>query len=169
MQIMVIVSSNVHRQAIAKARDFGYVALPDDVMNTITDSSVADDVRKIWTNVESALLHAYNQGMATAREYVQRVGEQFKGLAETAAAKAEAIRQAIMARIGVYLRDVIDAALESVRPSIMVGGSALAVTSITIDQKVKLSGTLKASLESICEFLAEGEISLSAEYGASTK
>ena len=90
-------------------------------------------------------------------------------MAETAAAQAEAIRQAITARIGVYLKDVIDQALESVRPSIVVGGSTLAVTSVTIDQKLKLSGSLKASLESICEFIAEGEISLAAEYGSAAK
>jgi hypothetical protein len=166
MQLTVILSGNVHQRAIAKARDVGYVALPDDVLNAIEDAATAGVVQRIWTNVEQALLNAYNQGMGTAREYVQRVGEQLKSLAETAGAQVEAVRQAITARIGVYLKDVIDQALESVRPSIVVGGSTLAVTSVSIDQKIKLSGALKASLESICEFIAEGEISLSAEYAA---
>jgi hypothetical protein len=39
------------------------------------------------------------------------------------------------------------------------------MATVTIEQKIKLSGSLKASLEEICEFVAEGEISLSAEYG----
>src|SRR5215471_4648744 len=107
MQLTVILSSNVHRQAIAKARELGYVALPDDVMNAIADVGIAGEIQKIWGNVEAALLNAYNHGMATARDYVQKAGDQLKDLASSAAGRAETIRQAIMARISRYLKEVI--------------------------------------------------------------
>src|SRR5437773_4301088 len=47
-------------------------------------------------------------------------------------------------------------ALQRVRPTISVGGHELMMATVTIEQKIKLSGSLKASLEEICEFVAEG-------------
>jgi hypothetical protein len=166
MQLTVMIDRNVHEIAIATALKLGTVALPPDVANAIEDESTGVEMRRVWDSVEAALSNAYNRGMSAAREYIKQVSEQLAALAETATERARAIHQGLMSRLAAYLAKVIDTALEAVRPSIVVGGSTLAVGSVTIDQKVKLSGSVKASLESICEFIAEGEISLSAEYGS---
>lgn len=169
MQMIIIVDRNVHELAIASALELGTVALPPDVANAFEDESLGAEMRKMWDGVEAALLQAYTNGMSAAREYIRQVSDQIAVLASTAAERANAIRQGIASRLAAYLAKVIDSALEAVRPSIVVGGSTLAVSSVTIDQKVKLSGSIKASLESICEFIAEGEISLSAEYGTAAR
>ena len=123
----VFYDSANYQAALDKALELGAVALPPDVLNTVEDAATASVMAKIWDGVEAALSHAYNQGIGAAREYIQQVHEQLAALATTAAHRADAVRQAIMSRLSVYLKQVIDTALDSVRPSIVVGGSALAV------------------------------------------
>jgi len=79
---------------------------------------------------------------------------------------ADKVRTVIAARLSDYIQETIDGALQRVRSSISVGGKELTMASVTIEQKIRLSGSLKASLQEVCEFVAEGEISLSAEYGS---
>jgi len=53
----------------------------------------------------------------------------------------------------------VEGALARVQPTIKVAGREIAIRGVTIEQTLHMSGSLKASLEEICEFVAEGEIS----------
>jgi hypothetical protein len=63
------------------------------------------------------------------------------------------------------LQTVIESALARIHSSIKVGGQEISISGVGIEQKLMISGSLKASLEEICEFVAEGELTVSAHYG----
>ena len=94
--------------------------------------------------------------MDAARPWIDKVSDLAKQLTVKLGQSAEKVRAVIATRLKTYLQEAIDAALGLVQTSIMVGGKSLAMTSVTIEQKITLSGSLKASLEENCEFIAEG-------------
>lgn len=165
MQLLVIISDDVHTVALRQARAQGKGApLPDHLLNALLDDEFRTWVAKVWDNVEGALNRAYTEGIEAARPFIEKVSNNLTEINAKFANRAEEIRAVISARLNLYLQQAIDGALERVRPSIAIGGRELVMTSVTIEQRIKMSGSFKASLESICEFVAEGEISLSAAY-----
>ncbi len=84
-------------------------------------------------------------------------------------ASAEEIRIAVSAKLSSYVQTVIDGALSQVRSTMTVGEQTLHMSSVTIDQKITLSGSLKFALQEVCEFVAQGEIALAAEYAVSSE
>ena len=167
MELLIILSDDVHVAALRHARALGSgEKLPAHLMNAMLDDEIEVWVRKIWDPVEAALREAFSQSVTAARSYIDEAVRQLNELVSQLGKKAEQVRAIIAARLNEYLKQAIDGALQRVRPTITVGTNELKVASVTIEQKIKLSGSLKASLEEICEFVAEGEITLSAEYGS---
>jgi hypothetical protein len=165
MALLVILSSDVHITALRTARDVGKGApLPSNLMNAMLDEETSSWIGRIWDDVEAALGRGYYEGIQAARPYIEKVSVHLIEVASNLAQRADEVRAVITARLNTYLQQAIDGALQRVRPTISVGGHELMMATVTVEQKIKLSGSLKASLEEICEFVAEGEISLSAEY-----
>jgi hypothetical protein len=167
MQLLVILTDEVHTAALRHARTLGRGSpLPPHLMNAMLDDEIATWVGKVWNEVESAIRRACSDGYESARSVIEKVSERLSEVTARFAERAEEVRGIITARLNDYLQQAIDGALRSVRSTIAIGGRDLKITNVTIEQGIKLSGSLKASLDSICEFIAEGEISLTAEYGA---
>jgi len=161
------VTESVHLAALRNARQIGKEKpLPAGVLNAPLDNESTTWVNRIWDTVEMALKRAYREGMATARPLIEQAGDLMKEAAETVKSAIADVRAVVMERLNAYLKSAVDGALEQVRPFVNVGGAMLKLRTVTLEQKVTLSGSLKASLEEICEFVAEGEINLATEYGA---
>jgi hypothetical protein len=137
------------------------------MLNAPLDAETADWISRSWDEVEGALRSAYHDGMEAARPLIDGVAAKTKELVESASKRAEVVRAALNERLNTYLQTLIDEALKRVRPTVSVGGRELAMVSVTLEQEINLSGSLKASLTEVCEFIAEGKMSLSAEYAAS--
>lgn len=166
MTIFALVTDEVHINALREARQLGRERpLPAHVLNAPLDDEGTTWVDRIWDKVEGALRRAYRDGLDAARELIDEAIALTRDLATHFARRADEVRAMISERLGDYLRRIIDGALDRVSSAIRVGESTLVVTKITVEQRIKLSGSLKASLESICALVAEGEITLSAEYG----
>lgn len=167
MKLLVIVSDAVHSDALRQARELGKsLPLPAYVLNAPLDDETDTWIDRIWDTMEGALRYAYREGLDAARPLIEQVSELMAELTNKFAQRAEEVRAVITERLNLYLHRAIDGALQRVRPTISVGGCELKMISVTVEQRINLSGSLKASIEEICEFVAEGEISLSAEYGA---
>jgi hypothetical protein len=162
---LIVLSDEVHMAALRHARQLGKSELSDRLLNAITnDEDIAHWVTSIWDDVEGAISNAVNYGMEAAREQIDNFSNKLKDLASSLGRKAEEVHDIIKAKLVAYLQRVIDDGLRTVRPVISIGDSELRITSVTVEQRIKLSGSLKASLEELCEFAAEGEISLATEY-----
>lgn len=167
MKLLAIIDDKVHSNALRRARELGRnVPLSADVLNAPLDDETDTWIDRIWDTMEGALRCAYHEGINSARNLIEKVSGLMTELTSNLARRVEDVRAVITQRLNTYLRNVIDGALLRVQPAIDISGRELKMTRVTVEQRIKLSGSLKASLESICEFVAEGEISLSAEYGA---
>ena len=167
MKLLVFISDEVQIDAFRQARELGKnVPLPAHVWNVPLDDETGTWIDRIWDTMEGALRRAYFEGLTAARPLIESVSALMTEVTSNLAKRAEVVRAVITERLNTYLHTVIDGALQRVRPTLSVGGRELKLRSVMVEQRINLSGSLQASLEEICEFVAEGEISLSAEYSA---
>lgn len=166
MDILLIVGDDIHEAALAQARAIGSVAAAGG--HGALNAPLADDVLRwlddIWDSAEAALLRARRDGRAAAQSFVDQVGKLVDDAAVALADRYQALRDALLARLNEYLGSVVDAALRLLRPTLTVGTQALPVRSVTVQQHLKLSGSIKASLQEIVAVVAEGQLSVTAEY-----
>ena len=168
MQMLVMIGSDVHSRALREAGSLGKAnnPLPVGVLNGPLDDEMAEWLRKIWDKVDGALRRAYREGMEAAKPLIEEAKITMAEIAASFTNRAEEVRAIVSERLNTYLQHVIDGALGRVKSSINIGGKDLPITSVTVQQQIRFSGSLKASLEQVCEFVAEGELALSAEYNA---
>jgi hypothetical protein len=163
MRLLALVNEDINRTALRAARNVGGATpLALDGFNSPLDNKVMAEVTKIWDKIEQAITSAYQSGIGAAKPLIDEVesciGEFVKGVSKT----AQQIRTVIFERLHVFLKSAIDGALQRVQATISVGGQELKMKSVTVEQKVSMSTSIKASLTEICEFVADGEITLSA-------
>jgi hypothetical protein len=167
MEILTLVGDDIHEAALARA-----VAIDSAVPASggALQAPLSDDVRqwldRIWDATEGALLRARRQGKEAAAVLVQKVETLLQEAGAALADRWQALRDALAARLNAYLAAVVDAAVALVRPTLAIGSQVLRVTTVTVQQRLLLSGSIKASLEEIVELVAEGELTLSAQYGS---
>jgi len=165
MKLLAVVNEQVHQDAMAAARRVG----TDQVasvkgLHTVQMDEVMRWVNRLWDPIEEAIAKACREGIVMARPMIDALNEQLTELYTNVSKQAKEVRSIIAERLNVYLLEVIDGALGRVRASINVGGQQLAIKNVTVEQSLKISNSLKMSLSEICEFVAEGEITLAAEY-----
>ena len=167
MKLIVFISDEVQIDAFRQARDLGkHVPLPAHVLHAPLDAETETWIDRIWDTMEGALRRAYFEGFTTARPLIEAVSDLMTEVTRTLAKQAEDVRAVITARLNTYLHTVIDGALQRVRPTLRVGGRELQLMRVTVEQQITLSGSLQAWLAELCEFVAAGEITFSAEYSA---
>jgi hypothetical protein len=123
-------------------------------------------VSEAWDHIEATLEQAWNRGRAFVRDTAVATAARVQEIVEAAGAAARAVHHGILEKLDSYLSALIDRALARVRPSVTVGGRTLELDSVELEQTVTLSGSLKVSIEEVCALTAEGEIALTAHYGA---
>ena len=167
MDILIVAGDDVHTAALEQARlvRVGKTKTAS-VLNAPLDADASKWIGDIWDDIETALECAYREGMNAAKPLIDKAVAKSQELVQFAFRGAEAVRATIAERLNTYLQALIDGALRLVRPSISVGGRALRLVKVTVEQQINLSGSLKASLTEACELVAEGELSFSAEYSA---
>ena len=165
MNVALIISEYDHLKALDHA-----VEQNPRSLNELHARLVDDEERwlnRLWSAVKDAILASARSGVEAAREKL----DYFQGkLAEAAAQlgeRIEEINRELGRRLNDYLRDVIEQALGRVEPKVTIGASAMSLKSLTLQQTFKLSSSLSISLNTICAFVAEGQVAVSAAYEAS--
>lgn len=165
MKILAVVNDEVHQNALKQARAIGDGGVPsNDGLKSILDDEVSQWVTRLWDSVEEAITRAYRQGSQAAAAAIEQVNRQLDELLKSSAKAARQVQSIIAERLHTYLQQAVDGALRRVRATINIGGQDLMMRSVTVEQKVNVSTSIKMSLTEICEFVADGEITLSAEY-----
>jgi hypothetical protein len=165
MKMLILIDEKVQTEALQKARLIGGDSLlAAGVLNAPLGGEALDWITKIWDEMEIALKSAYRNGIEAARPIIDRVSVLTQEVNAKLLNSAEEIRIAVSAKLSDYVQTMIDGALLQVRPTIIVGGRELHMSSVTIEQKIGLSGSIKVALHEVCEFVAKGELSLSSEY-----
>ena len=166
MEMLVIVDGDIHAAAMAVARrGLAGGAAGGGKLYAPLDDDAEDWFMRLWDATEAAILHAREKGKTAARDFVRQAGELATAAAKALGQRYEAVKARVAARLNDYLQTFIDAALARVRPVLSVGGQELRVMRVSVAQRLMVSGSAKASLEEVCAFVAEGELTLSVEYG----
>lgn len=164
--MLIIVGDDIHAAALAVARKSGTKkAGASGKLYAPLDDDAEDWLNRIWDATEAALLGARNKGKAAAAELIKRATDLATEAAKALKQRYDAVKARIAQKLNDYVQAVIDGALARIRPTLSVGGRDLPVVKVTMEQRLMISGSVKASLEEVCEFVAEGELTLSAEYG----
>ncbi len=167
MLIAANITESMHLAALRAAREIGKnEPLSPGVLNAPLDNAAMTWVNKIWDVAEAAIKNAVRDGVAAAQPMIDRVGSMLNEAAESVGTHMAAVRDWLKKRLDAYLKAAVDDALMEVRPYVTIGGAMLKLSKVTLEQKLTLSGSVSASLEQICEFVAEGEVTLATEYGA---
>ena len=111
------------------------------------------------------MLGARNKGNSAAADLIRRATDLATEASKALKQRYDSVKSRIAQKLNDYVQAVIDGALGRIRPMLSVGGRDLRVVKITMEQRLMISGSVKASLEEVCEFVAEGELTLAAEYG----
>ena len=166
MNMLLIIGEDLHEAALRHASSVPKqgATLASGALYTVLPEESSKWIERLWDQIEHALSTAWDQGKEAARHIVDDFHSELVAAGHEIGEHLQTVRAALRERLNTYLHDIIEGALARVQPEITIGGRQVAIKSVKIDQTVKLSGSLKASLEDICEFVAEGEMSLSAEY-----
>lgn len=165
MQAITIVDDSAHFEALKAVRLLG--TNPERAIGRLY-SSLSDDAKewvdRLWGKVDHILRVAWDQGAAMARVAIDELGEEIDRLTDALGRQAEQIKAAVKARVSAYLQQLIDSAIAQIREEIVIGARVLKVSKVTVQQNAKFSGSLKLSVEGVCEFVSNGELAISADY-----
>jgi hypothetical protein len=152
LKVLVMIAEDVHTAAIREARAAGETTLlAADVLNAPLDDDAENWITRIWDETELALRAAHHLGIEAARPLIERVSVLTQELISDLGQGADKVSTVIAARLGAYIQKVIEEALKRVRPTISVRGKEFAMTSVTIEQKISLSGSLSAYIQKVIE------------------
>jgi len=125
-----------------------------------TDTAVETAITKI----RELMKDTAHKGWAFVRERFDNVMQFIKEKAEDLGENAKAFRDRLMDRIKTIFGEMYDMLLSTLKNTIMIGGQSYQMESVEIEHSLKLTGELELSIETLCKFAAEGEISIMGSY-----
>lgn len=167
MTILLLATRGVvHEEALAAAAAIGADApLHGDRLNAPTLDAARAWVQRLWDTAEGAIEAAWDDGAEAAAALIERFGAEIAELRTTLAEGARSVLETIAEKLAEYARTVTRRLLRQFEEALAIGGRSFEVKSVTVQQRVKLTGSLKASLKELCSMVSEGEVSVSATYG----
>jgi hypothetical protein len=164
--LLLATRATVHEEALAAAAMIGAAApLHADRLNAPVLDAARGWVERLWDTAQGALDAAWEAGAEAAGALVERFGEELGELRAELAEGAAAVIETICERLAEYARSVTRRLLRQFEAELAIGERRFAVKGITVQQRVKMTGSLKASLKELCAMVSEGEVSVSATYG----
>jgi hypothetical protein len=165
MNVLVYLDETAFEAAFVKARAVqAPIVSRKDGLPAFTPDAVLSWAERIWDSVEQALRDAYRDGRGAAQAAIDTVGAKIREAAAALGDQLSQLEEIIRQRLDAYFQSVVDAALGRIRSTIRIGDKELTADGATIQQSVKLSGSVKSKLDEICSFLAENQIEVSVSY-----
>lgn len=134
-----------------------YAPLPDDARHWLG---------RLWGVVTQALLLAATEGYEKAKPVISEFNNLFQQAQADLGIGLLLVRDELIGRMNAYIKALIKLALGSVEAIINVGGRDMQVTTVTLQQSLKMSGSVSLSITDICQFVSEGQLIISAQYGS---
>ena len=161
----VFVDENVLDEALDKARMVGAPkGLPVRGLHAPLDETLSSSTNELWDLAEGAVRTSWENGKQAAARLLAEFHEKLEQVRAKVGEGFSTVRRVIVERLNNFFTALVEGALERIQPRIKVAGKSIEMRTVKIEQTLKMSSSLKASLEDICEFVAEGEVAVSAEY-----
>ncbi|HTO61176.1 MAG TPA: hypothetical protein VMM15_07960 [Bradyrhizobium sp.] len=167
MKLLVSVDEGDNEKALEAAKQvMGRGVSRQDGLPSMVPNDVTKWVGRVWDHIEQALRDTYSQGKEAARSAIESVAAQMQAAARELGDRVADVERILRERLDSYFQTLVDAALGRLRPTIRIGSRELSATGASIQQSIKLHGSLKAKLDEICEFVAESEFEVTVSYGS---
>jgi hypothetical protein len=167
MNLTIVTSRSVFETAMTKASELGR---PGKITGT---ASFADAIqtylKEAWDRIDEALTMAYRYGRDRAKDLLDAAIVKTEELLERAGSHARDLHAALLERLRLFLRDLIEGSMSLVPDAYQVGEKTFKLTSMKCTQKVMVSGSLKYSLSEVFALVSSGEIAVEAEYALGDK
>ncbi|MBV9566486.1 MAG: hypothetical protein JOY90_39500 [Bradyrhizobium sp.] len=163
--LVLATRANLHNEALAAADAVGADGAPP--VGRLNAPALDDAklwVTRLWDTAAGAIEAAWEDGRAAAAPLIERFGQEILELRETFAEGAKAVIDLVAERLAEYARTLTRRLMSQFEENLTIGVHRFEVRGITVQQKLKMTGTLKASLHELCSFVSEGEITVSAKY-----
>ena len=167
MNVESLLTLSDHKAALAKARVAGRAPLPLQGMNAPIADEIDKWFRPILDNIEQLVVECYKGARERAAQMRDEAMTIWSKAQQELGSKSEELRTRVMNAIDTYLRGIVETALARVTATVTVGGAILNMTSVSVQQSVKVSASLKTALDGLLTFVAEGSLTVTASYGKS--
>jgi hypothetical protein len=153
-------------QAIANA-DAAGISTDLEGLSSPGDGELRGLTQEIWESIRLGLRKAFLLllGRDKAREAMDLAIAKAQAAIESAGTRARELQAQLLEKIQAYLTTVVDAALQQVRPELVLGGQTMPLTSVSVAQRITLGGEIGLTLEGLFSLTSDGEIEVAAQYG----
>lgn len=127
-------------------------------------SSVVSWVDRIWDQVEGSITLIRNGTREAAESCLTRAKQLYADALDEIPKSIEAIRTMLLERLNLYVETIFSTALDSISPSLEVGGLTLRLSKLSVNRNFTLASSFELSLDRAFGFTIDGNISLDAEY-----
>jgi hypothetical protein len=163
--LLLATRRGLHDAALAAANALAAEPpLPAGRMNAPRLDDVKAWVTRLWDTAVGAIETAWEEGAAAAKSLVERFGEELRELRTSFAEGAAAVSEMVAERLAEYARNLTRNLLRQFEGELTLADRRFEVRGITVQQRIKMTGSLKASLNDLCSLVSEGEINISASY-----
>ena len=164
MRTTIIAERSVLEVALAAAEQIGQ---PGQLrgLKAPLDASLLGRLNDVWDGIKDALEKGFEWGREKARPVLEDAGQHAEKAISEAGALAKDLKAALLDRLREYLTTFIDGMLMQIRPDIRVGEAVFSLSQVQLEQRILLTGSLKASLQEAFALTADGELTITAEYG----
>ncbi|WP_027667675.1 hypothetical protein [Rhizobium leguminosarum] len=140
------------------------VTLSKEGLNAPLVDEVANWIERIWEKVDGAVHRIEAAGRDAAQPIIDDALELYRLAREDLKDGVEAVRNALLERINVFMSKAVDLILQSMKPELLFGNRTLHVASVAVGRTVTLGTSFELSLEKMLSFSADGELSINVQY-----
>lgn len=150
--------------------------MSDTVFETSHDTDVSDNLQKLsspavivaakeaWSKITHLLESAATYGWEKAQEELELVTAFVEECSAELMAEAEQMKKLLVEKLHEAMQEMVNFILGSLRSRLTIGTDQYILDTIDLQTTLIFSGSLQASLASLCKFLASGETAVTGSY-----
>lgn len=167
MQLSILADRQMFEQAAQAARQVGRGENDDkgSALATITPGVMYAQVDEAWDEIEGALRKVFQLGHSKAQGLLDKAIRTAEELVNQAGRNANEVYDLLLSKLRVFYEELVQQALTRFPTQIFLGDkTAYTIAKLSFSQKVALTGSIEFSMTQLFNLVANGEISIMAEY-----
>ncbi len=164
MEQVIIISQENLDFAFGKVKQLVKDEESNPGLHSPFDGTWIGKIDSVWSSIQSTIQKAFIYGKEAITESIDSTLAYVETLLQQAGSKVKEVHNEILKRLQVFIKSLLDNAINLVPLFMTIGDTKFDVTRINYTQKLVLGGSLKANLLEIISITSNGEFHLSVEY-----
>jgi hypothetical protein len=167
MTITTTPTRAVFDSALKAGREAGQANSLDVGLNAPLLASIQGRVDKAWSEIAKTLDKAFIYGRTMIQGAIDASIAAINEILNTAGNEVRLVHEVVMEKIRSFMSRFLQGALGLLPATITAGGVTLSLKGMTFTQKLKLGGSIEASLTALASLVSEGELEVASDYSLS--